>query len=344
MSRRRLTQVWMALLALSGCDKSPTIPAPQTDPAQLYYSLTLNDHAVTLSTVAPYDTITLTASPRSAVGVPLATVGTPTFTSLDLDHVQVDSVTGRVHAIATGRAIGVVAALAIGGVTHADTVMINVTDTATPPTLTTFSVQPRPGDSTKVSVDGGGAITPRALDGSGNPIPGIAVYYTSSDPTIAYIDRSAGYFVPVRPGKVRFTATTTVYGVTKRDSVQWTIGHILYGVVTITPEVNAQGKIVATYVPDSIVMEVGGRVTFQNLAGPPTDVTFDNPADAAQDNAMCSALPLWCGTGNVPAFALLPNDSTGNSALRFRTFPVQGTIRYHSTISGATGVLVVTAD
>src|SRR5260221_14173929 len=70
--------------SLARCSSiEPVAPAapPITDPTQLYMRLTLDDRAVNLSTVPPYDTLQLTATPRDALATPLLNLPTPMFTS-----------------------------------------------------------------------------------------------------------------------------------------------------------------------------------------------------------------------------------------------------------------------
>src|SRR4051812_21430714 len=73
-----------------GSDDALSAPAAVTDGAQLYMALTLDHRAITLSTVPPYDTLRLTATPRNAAGAPLSLGDSITFTSSDPATVRVD--------------------------------------------------------------------------------------------------------------------------------------------------------------------------------------------------------------------------------------------------------------
>ena len=100
--RARLGCALLLALTAAGCSGDPPVtPPPAQDPTTLYWQLTLNEHAVTLSTVAPYDTVRIVATPRTISGTPISDLGRPTYTSLDLDRAFVDS-TGLVHAIGAG--------------------------------------------------------------------------------------------------------------------------------------------------------------------------------------------------------------------------------------------------
>lgn len=340
-SHRSNSVVLLLALAVAGCvSDAAYAPPPVTDPTKLFWSLTLDHRAVTLSTVAPYDTIQLTATPRTVKGEAITGLPTPTFTSLDLDHVQV-SANGLVHAIASGSQSAVVASLSIGNDTHVDTVIVNVTDTTPPPVLSVFTIHPDSGDSAKTAIDDGTTLQWRAFDPAGNPITGLSVYYATSDSTIATIDRVQGLLNPIRPGHVTLYATATAYGITKADTLPYTIGYPLLVQVNIVPEQNSAGKTVGVYQQTRLRLGPGATVLFINATAPLTDVTFDNPTNVDQNDQYCAIAPSLCGGGSIAAFARDPNDSTGVSYIRARQFPVPGTYPFHSTISGAKGTIVV---
>ncbi len=62
---------------------------------------------------------------------------------------------------------------------------------------------------------------------------------------------------------------------------------------------------------------------------------------SCRDDAACAEHVWWCGSGNIPAFANDPTDTTGSKQDRIRVFPVPGTYKFHSTISGSSGSVVV---
>lgn len=334
------TRLWLPLaLAAAACSPEAYAPKPVADPTKIYWSIGLNHRAVTMSTVAPYDTIRLVATPLTIDGQPVKGLPAPTFTSLDLEHVQVGP-NGLVRALGSGTEFAVVASLSVGNDTHADTAIINVTDTTPAPIMQAFSIQPPPGDSAKVSADGGVFIVPVAYDAAGDSIPNISAYFATSDSTIATIV-AGGDLQPVRPGKVTVYGTATVYGVTKSDSVVYTIGYPLLVQISILPLVNAAGKIVGVFEPSHQQVGPGAVVYFSNANAPATDVTFDNPANVDRyDNPACNFEPQACGSGNIPAFAGHADSITGPT-VRVRQFPVPGTYNFHSTISGATGSIQV---
>ncbi|HZS61195.1 MAG TPA: hypothetical protein VFA43_18100 [Gemmatimonadaceae bacterium] len=84
---------------------------------------------------------------------------------------------------------------------------------------------------------------------------------------------------------------------------------------------------------------------FFNTSAPPTDVTFDNPAQVDSAAWFCvvqSLTPSDCASGNIAAFTQDHSDTlTSNSLYRARSFPVRGTYKFHSKF-GTTGEIIVT--
>jgi len=339
--RARLGCALLLALAAAGCSGDPPVtPPPAQDPTTLYWQLTLNEHAVMMSTVAPLDTVRIVATPRTISGAPILDLGKPTYTSLDLDRAFVDS-TGLVHAVGVGDQVQIVASLEENNILHADTLFLNITEDAAPPTLATFTIHPDVGDSAKVAAASSVTITPRAATADGTPISDVPVYFTSSDPEVATVDRATGFLAPNRPGQVTVYATTNVYGVTKSDTVPYTIGHPITIAIEIVSQVNASGQAVNVFSPSTVELGPGAIVLFGNVTALPTDVTFDDPANVAEDQRDCPFLASLCGTGNIDAWVKDPTDESGITGLRARSFPVPGTYTFHSTIFGSTGTIVI---
>ena len=336
----------LALLALVGfamaaCGGDPEVtPPPQNNPETMYWQLTLNVRAATMSTVSPYDTLQLVATPRTVHDTPITDLARPTYTSLDLDRVQVDS-SGLVHVIGSGDGVFVVASLEDHNVLHADTLVLNITDETSPPTMAAFTIHPDVGDSAKTGSTINVTVIPRAYTADDTPILGISTYFSSSDLTIATIDRSTGFLSPNQPGHLDVYATTTTYGVTKVDTLPFTIGHPTQAIIDIPPQVQSNGQTISVFSPDSVELGPGARVLFGNELGPAADVTFDDPTNVAQDDYYCSLAPTLCGSGNIPAWTFDPTDPSGLSAIRVRLFPVPGIYTFHSELFGSTGVIVI---
>lgn len=341
LNRARCGIAALLALAAAGCSGDPPVtPPPVQDPTTLYWQLTLNEHAVTLSTVAPYDTVRIVATPRTISGSPITNLLEPTYTSLDLDRAYVDSA-GLVHVVGVGDQVLIVASLEENNIRHADTLVLNITDDAAPPTLATFTIHPDVGDSAKVAAASSVTLAARAADASGTPINDVAVYFTSSDPIVATIDRSTGFLSPNIPGSVTIYATTTTYGVTKVDTLPYVIGHPITIAMQIESQTNASGQTTNVFSPSNIELGPGAIVLFGNVTALPTDVTFDDPTNVAEDYRDCGFLATLCGTGNIDAWAKDPTDDSGITGLRARSFPVPGTYTFHSTIFGSTGTIVI---
>src|SRR5690348_13021390 len=91
----RVGVVLLGLVGVLGCGHDTTGPAPR-DPTTLLWQLDVNHQAVTLATVAPYDTVQLVATPRALGGAPLAGA-VVTYRTTDATSVVV-SPTGLVTA------------------------------------------------------------------------------------------------------------------------------------------------------------------------------------------------------------------------------------------------------
>jgi hypothetical protein len=247
-------------------------------------------------------------------------------------------------------------------VTRVDTVFIVVTKTTPVSPLATFAIQRPPGDSAKISVYSSNprlfADTIRiaaAAENGSNLLSALAVRFGVSDSAVAKINSKTGILTGMRPGEVIVRATTTYYGVTKTDSVRLTIGNPLVVKVQpmIVPSPTVAGEYVRIFVPDTIMIGVGGTVMFSqtiSLTAPPLamDVVFDDP-DAAQPSALTTG--LITGSGNIGPMPSPIIDSKVNPACSpltvclgaSRSFSTAGVYHYHSALYGSTGVIVVAA-
>jgi hypothetical protein len=337
---RYLASLLVAVIA-TGCAGDVAAPRP-IDGSTTFWALTLDHHAITLSTVAPYDTIRLVATPRASDGHALSGLADVRFASGDLARVQV-SVDGLVQAVSVGSSIPVVVTLRANNVTHTDTAYITVTGDSPPPVLDTFSIHPEAPDSAKVAMNSPGKmLSLRATDSAGNPISDLAVDFQSSDTSIAIVDRALGLVTGIRPGRVTIVASATAYGVTRTDTLPFTIGLPLSAFVFVEPGTLAYSTTSTAFAASGVTIAKGGTVLWHWYFGiPSTDVTFDDPTNVAQSTGGFGADGA---AGNIPA----PIDCRiVDGAYHFmdcnhaRTFPVAGTYTYHSTATGATGRVVV---
>jgi hypothetical protein len=283
--------------------------------------------------------------------------------------------TGLVTAHAATTKTAVIATLQYQQITLTDTVFIRVTDAVPPFPLATLSIQPRPGglDSARTALGqstypaipvyatntSGDAATDTVCNVSRCPL---LVAFSSSNKTIATIDRQFGTIRPVGPGSVTFYATTYAYGVTKQDSLPFVVGWPSLFTVHSAWTTPVDGKApVLAFSPVTSIISVGGNVVwlhgiFADLhpAGDSMDVVFDD-STAPQPSCGVLGTALNCsfappnGAGNIaPFFPDTAAAKAGNifgyvpSVQRARSFPVAGTYTYHSRrYPSATGKIIV---
>jgi plastocyanin len=332
-----LRLVPFALLMLA-CESGSVAPTPITDPSKLYAQLTLDQHAITLSTTPPYDTITVVATPRNALGQLLTGLPTPFYQSTAVQQVWV-SPDGVLHGIAGAYQVMVTATLTLDNHTLADTMLVDVVDGPPPQFLASFTAHTVPPESTNVAVGSVVNLAVQALDSTGTPLDFPTVYFGTSDPSRATIDRTFGDITGVRPGPVTFYTTMTYFGVRAADSVTYNVSPPLSGTVQILAD-STQGTPVNRFFPSEIKIAVGGQIAWSNTTGVLTDVTFDDPSTLLSSPFFCTVFQI-CDTGNVDPFGPPASDPVFFHHFRFRIFPVAGTYEYHSTIHGTTGRVIV---
>jgi hypothetical protein len=348
----------LLLGSLSGCGSDTTGPAASAGP--LYWQLQLNHHAVTLATVAPYDTIHLTATPLDPTGASIPTTANPVYTVLNQDtSLTIDS-TGFVQVHWTGEThqnVVVVARLRVGGAVGAtltDTVMFNIVHlTGSAPQFDTLLFQPIAGDSARRAVvDRAGNVGSQTFDApavqtpDGSAIADALVHYRSSDPLVASFASTTTTGTPmvnaISPGVVLLTAEATVFGKRRVDSLRYTVGYPLqvlcfYGL--------GQFRVVrGKPIPDStntlslgtITVGQGGAVMWGNGVAVTTDDSLDVQFDDTTGIEGLPALTTFKGRvlninippglgGNIPAFPAAP---VGN-------YIIYKTVLYDSTTSKA---------
>lgn len=345
---RRRGAAFLALFLLGCADSAvaPQHPVAMSNASGMYWALTLDKQAVTLSTAPPCDTVRLTATARDGHGAPLAGLGAALFHTLDSTRLSIGA-NGLVRALKAGTGIKVIAELAAGNVRHADTLLLDVTTDAASRRLASFSIQPVPPDSAIWPVaaieQAAGFIkfvAGRAADAGGNPISGLRVAYASSDTTIARIDPSTGRLTGVRPGRVMLSANATSCGVTMADSVPYTITMPVYTLVNVKPNPARTGRTTSTiFEPHDITIRPGGVVLWWNTSEAPFDVTFDDPAAVAVSTIPCGTV-LLC----LDPEPMVGGDIPATMEKRSRRFPVAGVYPYRSKLTGASGRVIVTGD
>ncbi|MHB1223660.1 MAG: hypothetical protein ACYC2G_06375 [Gemmatimonadaceae bacterium] len=336
--RARVPALLAALAALTaaGCGSDPAGVQPVSHPATLFWSLTADHHAVTLSLEAPHATIELAATPRTHAGQAIAGLAAPTFRALNPAVVNV-SAGGLVTARSTGRT-SVVASLTASGVTHHDTVAVTVTRMAPGSPPATFEAVAPPVTTVGLyNMVFMSSMTSQLTSTDGTPVMGAAVVYTSLDPTMLKVDRLTGLMDPLRAGHARVAATATAYGVALHDTVEVAVQPAVLQMVETPITRTANGQAARIFSPGSVTVVEGGSVAFLNgtvIDNPaePMDVTVDDPSGVDEDTLLC-----FCGAGNIEPFVTAPFQLFTT----MRRFPMAGTYTYRSAATGATGRIVV---
>jgi hypothetical protein len=331
--------------------------------------LALNAHAITMDTLAPYDTLQLTAVIRTINGTPLPNTVVPTFTSSD-SSIRV-STTGLLTARAPRTGVQIIATVLYNGVRASDTAVVNVTASANPPRLQHLQLELPPGDDSTLGVPQTlealysgtdfKTVLVGAQDGTGTRIPGAAV-------TVRISDQLQGYFVSnlgsggttsaasvilaahqAARTNVPFTvyASTTVYGVTMEDSLHILVVEPAVVGYTIKKSVSANGG-ASTYVlqPQAeFTIPVGGYVWWSNQTSSVDSlgIVFDDPSAASPDDVYgpATADP---GGGNIAPFSGDPSPFTTDNPFQFirtRRFLQAGRFHWTSPNTGLSGTVVV---
>lgn len=352
---RRYLQLVPCMIVVA-CGAENVDPPPIADADTVFWALELNHHAVAMSTVPPYDTLSLEATPRNHQGETMHGLGAPWYVSRDPARVAVTR-EGRVVALGHVAApVAVIATLTVNDVTHADTVMVVVDDQASPPRLKTFSAHPVPPDSAKT---GSGPLDYLPLFASdSNDVPlamtsgfnaGYPVRYRSSDPTVGSIDPTSGAITGSRPGRVTMYASTTLYGIAKADTVAWRIGWPIMASLGLAIQ-SAGGLTAPAFFPSEVIVGTGAVVSW--VIHPPipeTDITFD-------DDDVPNLLNLDAGETRVVEFSRMFScgydgafdcEQSGNIMLgptvpgAFRTLAAPGIYEYRSVALGVSGRVIV---
>jgi hypothetical protein len=356
----RIRLVPLALTAavlIEGCG-SDAVVSPVNGSATAFWALQLERSAVTMALAAPYDTLRLVATPRTASGAPIDNLPAVTFSTTNVNTVEVDSA-GLLRAVGLTPGTKIIASLTADGVTHADTATVAVTPDPGALLITSFSIQPVPPDSARMALGGtllepNRTLTPIVTDAGGNQVFDLPIRYATLDETTAIIDRWGGAITGVSLGYVPLVATMTAYGRSFADTVQYRIGLPAYTKVHIHGPLYAYVRYeVGSFDPDSVTVGTGAVIEWEDagrLPGTASDITFDAAQAAALDSVpeqfSCVNYATDCdGTGNVAPFGPAANDPTGElfwqNFSRARRFTLPGVYRYTNTISGTHGVVVV---
>jgi hypothetical protein len=356
----RILVLGFILCSFTACNDTPSGPRLQ-DPTNVFWRLTLNHHAVTLSDSPPYDTLRLVAIPFDPFGNVIETDAPVYFASVGNDTSVLVDESGLLHATASNHGNGtwIRAKMTINGVTLSDSVRVLVTDVSSSQTLASLSVQPPPNDSL---IRGCGnssiTLTPELLDTSGVPFSQFHIFYSSEDSSIVRIDPLEGVITVscVEEAKaVTLYAETTIYGVRKQDSVKFIAIPPTFAIVKVRQGTSlSDNKVRSQFIPGTLVVSQGAAVLWDFRSSDiiePVAITFDHPEMVhAVDTVISGILPTGNG-GNIEPNSVDPIPVTCDILCfimelqkrnRIRVFPVPGTYTYTGSNGGA-GVIIVRA-
>ena len=160
---------------LLGCSGSGDTTDPVSlTPAQAFWAIRLDKHAVNLALTPPYDTVRLNPQILNAVGSPLTGDTGRVRYSFPDSSVTVDSM-GLMTAHFVTQGTPLIASFTAQGVTLSDTVFVQVT-AAAPSQLATFSLHPADGSPSKCEGffnlgDVCTTLAVTAADINGTPVP-----------------------------------------------------------------------------------------------------------------------------------------------------------------------------
>ncbi len=355
--RSTSTAFGVALFAFAGvgCNLSDTGPSPYLPPDQYFTVLSFEHHAINLSTVAPYDTVTLNTTRAMGDGsvVPGEVVYSTNSPSLSITN----SVLKATGAVAKAE---VYATMTSGTITRVDTAVVSVMGTAPDP-LSDFGMRLAAGDSAKT---GAARYTFKAIpllrqSVSGADLSALIVSLRSSDSTVVAITQSgsAVNIYPKRPGRAMLYASTYAFGTTWRDSLVFTAGWPVNFTMNIYERTVSGALTNQLYFGyNDITIGVGGCVIWTaQSAKQDIDMQFEDPshigpaagsvcpvnvqfmhADVSGNIAPYRAI-LWDGRPVETEEDLEAYMNAFFSRYRARTFSMPGVFRYRSDIQGVSG-------
>lgn len=185
------------------------------------------------------------------------------------------------------------------------------------------------------------AISVIALDGAGNPVPGLEIDYASLDPNKLVINRRTGRVEKVvgPPGEqIPVVVRTTAYGVTRTDTATVSvIGPVIHAFLII----DLSGT--RTWSHTEVVIRPGGVVSwyYVTTGGTPLGITFKDTTGVETVSELCAALgaamPHFCETGDTIS---IPGTA---SEAHYRRFAEPGVYEFETT-DGIQGRVRVVED
>lgn len=350
------TQIVIAcFVAITTACGGDSVNGPSTDGnPSAYWFLRLNHHFANLATVAPHNTIQLTATPQTLDGTTYQTELHSSFASTNQAVLQVDS-TGLVTALQSGVAM-IVATLKIDNIIHQDTITIGVHD-GPAPQVSRIAVELSPSWIYPISREASVMYTVTAFDANddtvkvqnvgGNDVPlDLITNCTVSNPLVGQclgIRSGLQYVIAKAAGKTTATFSSYIFGTAMSDSVELTVEQSLFVMITLGQVPITAGTGI-TFSPASAVIAPGGVFLFVNSLSQPTDVIFEDSTVVKEANPDMGYYYFYPpdGSGNIINLPVEPD--FGWEPKGARTIYEPGTYRYRNPETGATGVIIVKAQ
>jgi plastocyanin len=360
--QKRVALLLVVLMAVIGCSDTATEPI-QMNLADQLWDVRIEPRAITMSTVAPYDTITLRTIAWNGVGDTITEGLQIRYHSVTDTTVRIsDDGVLKVRAPTNANGIKIVASVTYNNVTQTDTALVVVTTQPTPPhTLDaivleaidpSLRTQRAPIWSLNTGFDTNPILAPRVLSNE-STVANVPIAYVSSNQAIAIIDPWTGQIYPKLEGTARIVATTTWYGTTYQTTLDIMVVGATFGDITIEERIpRGSDTTVTIFNPQTLVVEVGATIRWTNQTSQSVDIIFEDPTNVHQITTptaeyfqlICLVVGQGCNVGQSGGNMLLlvfdpaASDAFGNMDMRY--FPVQGTYHYRTT-SGATGTITV---
>lgn len=345
----RLILSVIAIVAVSSCSVQE-IKQPYRSGENDFWDVLVNHRAVTMATVAPFDTITLTATPRNYLGHKIVIEGTVSYWSGD-KALKVDS-TGMVKALGVVTTAWVFASYSYGGMTHTDSVLFKVTAGAPSIEAGLLSLELAPGDSAKHAVgvpDGIFGTTPSdkrpavsLISTLNTKMTGFPIRYSTSDSTIMRVNQTTGAMRGLRPdSRAYLRAEATVYGKELKDSIEYYIGYpLMYHIGTSWKAPVGTGQFAGNWAPAFDIIVGTGAVVVWHAEGAlkSFNVKFDRTEGIGASELHC-ILFQDCTFGDIPLIpqqeelidiTVSPPEINLVSGVRARQFNQSGDFQFHS--------------
>jgi len=352
---RHVTSSFLGLTLLAGCmgDKG-------TEPSLRDAATTIGSVRVAPSNIimAVGDTVSLHLSGRSLAGAPLASFDSVQYLLQNgADSLRATvSPSGIVTAVAPttpNRLVQIQIIAFRDGLARAD--QANIQITASRFSGATLSIHPGPSDSARVATNWDKIVTPvvaNPLTGEAVPSPNLRFEFGPGDSTklgcyapmfiptktlaanqLQLSDCGAGsdnvvtqlnHIMGLKVGTAWVYATASVYGVTLRDSVQYTVTYPFRGYVQVFPAVLKAS--LGTW--DTVTVQHGATITFADWLPPAVGATvgwdFSDPTAATAANPPSAAGGV---SGNITPITAEEGQAT-------RLFATPGSYTWMMTVHG----------